>query len=120
MKFLLDENVPISIKRLIHDLGFEVFTLHDFDMLGILNGEVAKLALKEKAVIITFDADFLQLDKNLQKQSRVVYIKIHPRDPKKIRELLNNHLKKYVSKLNNPCKLIITENNIILEELNKI
>ena len=58
MKFLLDENVPISIKDVIHDLGFDVFTLHDFDMLGIQNGEVAKLALKEKAFIITFYNSF--------------------------------------------------------------
>ena len=53
MNFLLDENVPISIKNLIHGLGFDAFTLHDFDMLGIKNGEVAKLALKEEAIIIT-------------------------------------------------------------------
>ena len=117
MNFLLDENEPLSIKNVIHDLGFDVFTLHDFNMLGIQNGEVAKLALKEKAIIITLDSDFLQLNKSLQKKSRVIYIKIHPRDPKKIRELLYSSLKKYVSKLNSPCKLIITEDDIILDEL---
>ena len=117
MIFLLDENVPISTKDVIQDLGFDVFTLHDFNMLGIKNGEVAKLALKEKAIIITLDSDFLQLNKSLQKKSRVIYIKIHPRDPKKIRDLLNNGLKKYVSKLNIPCKLIITEENIIFDEI---
>ena len=118
MKFLLDENMPISIKEVIRDLGFDVFTLHDFNKLGIQNGEVAELALKEKAIIITLDADFLQLNKSFQKQSRVVYIKIHPRDPKKIRELLIINLKKYVSKLNKPCKLIISEDDTILEDLN--
>ena len=117
MKFLLDENIPISIKEVIHDLGFDVFTLHDFDMLGIHNGEVVKLAIKEKAIIITLDSDFLKLNKTLQKKSRIIYIKIHPRDPKKIRELLNNGLKKYTSKLNTPCKLIITEDDTTLEVL---
>jgi len=117
LNFLLDENVPISIKDVIHDLGFDVLTLHDFNMLGIQNGEVAKLALKEKAIIITLDSDFLQLNKSLQKKSRIIYIKIHPRDPKKIRELLHNNLKKYVSKLSVPCKLIITEEAITLDEL---
>ena len=86
-------------------------------MLGIQNGEVASLALKEEAIIITLDSDFLQLNKSLQKESRIIYIKIHPRDPKKIRELLNNNLKKYISQLNTPCKLIITEEDITLEEL---
>jgi predicted nuclease of predicted toxin-antitoxin system len=115
--FLLDENVPISIKDVIRDLGFDVFTLHDFDMLGIRNGEVAKLALKEKAIIITLDSDFLELNKNLQKKSRIIYIKIHPRDPKKISELLYDGLKKYTSKLIVPCKLIITEENINFDEI---
>ncbi len=117
MNFLLDENVPISIKAVIHDLGFNVFTLHDFNMLGIQNGEVAKLALKEKAIIITLDSDFLQLNKSLQKKSRIIYIKIHPRDPKKIRDLLHNSLKKYASKLSAPCKLIITEDDITIDEV---
>ena len=117
MNFLLDENVPISIKDVIQELGFDVFTLHDFNMLGIKNGEVAKLALKEKAIIITLDSDFLGLNKSLQKHSRVIYIKIHPRDPKKIRELLNNGLKENISKLKVPCKLIITEDNIIFDEI---
>lgn len=117
MIFLLDENVPISIKDVIRELGFDVLTLHDFDMLGIRNGEVAKLALKEKAIIITLDSDFLELNKNLQKKSRIIYIKIHPRDPKKIRELLYDGLKKYTSKLNVPCKLIITEENLIFDEI---
>ena len=66
MNFLLDENVPLSVKDVIHNLGFSVFTLHDFNMLGIQNGEVASLALKEEAIIITLDSDFLQLNKSLQ------------------------------------------------------
>jgi hypothetical protein len=51
--FLLDENVPISVKNVIQDLGFNVFTLHDFNMLGIQNGEVAKLALKKKKLLLS-------------------------------------------------------------------
>jgi len=86
-------------------------------MLGIKNGDVAILTLKENAIIITLDSDFLQLNKSLQKKSRVIYIKINPRDPKKIKQLLYNGLKKYVSKLNTRCKLIITEDNIILDEI---
>jgi len=32
LKFILDENVPLSIKRVILDLGFEAYSLHDFNM----------------------------------------------------------------------------------------
>jgi len=105
--------IYLSIKNVIHNLGFDVLTLHDFNKLGIQNGEVAKLALKEKAIIITLDSDFLQLNKSLQSKSRIIYIKVHPRDPKKIRELLYNNSKKYTSKLKAPCKLIISEQDII-------
>jgi len=88
LKFLLDENVPISIKDVIHDLGFEVFTLHDFDKLGIQNGEVSKLTLQEKAIII--DSDFLQLNQILQEKSYIyIYLKIHPRDPKFLNHIIN-------------------------------
>ena len=40
--------VPISIKEVIHDLGFDVFTLHNFNMLGIQNGVVAFIKRKSK------------------------------------------------------------------------
>ena len=69
MKFLLDENVPISIKKIFKTLGYEALTLHDFDKLGIQNGEVAQLALNENAIIITLDSEFLKLQKNLQKKT---------------------------------------------------
>ena len=116
MKFLLDENVPLSIKNVIQEFEYEVFTLHDFNMLGIQNGEVAELALEENAVIITLDSDFLQLNKNLQMKSRIIYIKLHPRDPKKVREIIHKNLNNCISKLNDPCKLIIAEDKVILEE----
>ncbi len=49
MNFLLDENVPLSIKDVIRDLGFDVFTLHDFNMLGIQNyGSLPLAQLKLK------------------------------------------------------------------------
>ncbi|MFX1575484.1 MAG: DUF5615 family PIN-like protein [Promethearchaeota archaeon] len=77
MKFLL-ENVPLSIKNLFHDLGFDVFTLYDYNILGIQNGEVAQLALKEKAIIITLDHDFLQFNKSksYKRRIRTEYIRL--------------------------------------------
>jgi len=47
LKFLLDENVPISIKNDLNNLGYEALSLQNFNKLGIKNGEVAELALKE-------------------------------------------------------------------------
>ena len=58
MNFLLDENVPLSIKQTINKLGHVAITLHDLNMLGIHNGRVAKLALNKNAIIVTLDSDF--------------------------------------------------------------
>ena len=88
MKFLLDENVPISLKKVIQD---------------------------NNAIILTLDSDFLDLNRNLQTKSRIVYIKIHPRDPVKLRKIVISFLEKYNSKLNYPFKLMITETNEVYE-----
>ncbi len=68
MKFLLDENVPQSIKKIVTNLGHNVIILKDFNKLGAINGDVAELAIKENAIIITFDTDFLILKKKIQPQ----------------------------------------------------
>ena len=88
MKFLLDENVPLSIKKIINDLGHEAITLRDVNKLGMRNGEVAKLSIIKNVTIITLDSDFLSIKKDLQKKSKIIYIKIHPRDPKIIAKII--------------------------------
>ncbi len=39
MKVLLDEQIDVRMKALLGD--FEAYTLHDFDWLGLKNGELA-------------------------------------------------------------------------------
>lgn len=92
MNFLLDENVPLTIKKVVKDLGYNAITLHDENKLGIKNGEVADLAIKKDAIIITLDTDFLTIKKDLQVKSKIIYVKIHPRDPKIINELIKTNL----------------------------
>ena len=115
MKFLLDENVPLSIKEIINNLGYEIITLKDEYKLGIKNGEVAELSIKKNAIIITLDSDFLSINKELQKRSKIIYIKIHPRDPKIIATIVQKYLDDAVSKLNNPGKIILSESEIRFE-----
>ena len=117
MNFLLDENVPLTIKNLIKEIGFNVTTLHDEKKLGIKNGEVADLALKKNAIIITLDSDFLKMKKALQEKIKVIYVKIHPRNPKFIHDLLNKHLNECINRLKTPGKVILTETGIISESL---
>lgn len=115
MKFLLDENVPYSIKKLLFDLGYSAVTLKDENKLGIKNGSVAELSLDLNATIITLDSDFLSIKKELQSKSKIIYIKIHPRDPKEISQIIRNNIKDAIAKLNNPGKVIITRNDLKFE-----
>jgi predicted nuclease of predicted toxin-antitoxin system len=88
VKFLLDENVPRTIRKFLSDSGYEGNTLQDLGQSGLVNGDVAKLAISMNATILTFDSDFLTLKKSVQRQIRVIYIKMHPRDPVKAKTWL--------------------------------
>lgn len=111
----MDENIPLSIKGIINNLGHEALTLKDETELGIKNGEVAELSIKRNAIIITLDSDFLSLNKDLQKRSKIIYIKIHPRDPKIIAIIIQKYLDNAVLKLKNPGKVILSEDDIKYE-----
>ncbi|MFW9970375.1 MAG: DUF5615 family PIN-like protein [Candidatus Odinarchaeota archaeon] len=111
----MDENVPLSVKGIINNLGHEAITLKEENQLGIKNDEVAELSIKRNDIIITLDSDFLLLNKELQKKSNIIYIKIHPRDPKIIATIVQYYLNDAVSKLNNPGKIILSENDLKFE-----
>lgn len=115
MKFLLDENVPLSIKKVVKELGYHAITLHDENKLGIKNGEVADLAIKKDAIIITLDSDFLTIKKDLQVKSKIIFVNIHPRNPKVIIDLIKKNPDKCIAQLNIPGKVILTESDIIFE-----
>ncbi len=90
------------MKKVIQQLGYDVITLNDLNKLGIKNGEVAELAIKKDAIIVTFDSDFLSIKKSLQNLSRIIYMKIHQRNKKIIQELIKKNLKDWIGKLAKP------------------
>ena len=113
MKFLLDENVPRSIKiYLLSEKGFDTTTIQDLKKRSVSNGEVAKLALKRKAIIITFDRDFTVLNEDLKRKSKIIYIKIHPRDPVVAKRLLNQYLDRCIENLKTSAIIEITKEGI--------
>lgn len=70
MNFLLDENVPRSLKQFLQKKGHSILLLDELNMRGAVNGEVAKLSIEKNAIIITFDSDFLKLKKDIEKKIR--------------------------------------------------
>lgn len=57
MKFLLDENIPISFKKKLIENGYDVEHIND-NKKGVKDKNVFEYAVKNKKCIITYDCDF--------------------------------------------------------------
>lgn len=57
MKFLLDENIPATIKKTLKSKGYDVEHAND-KLKGKKDREVFEYAVKNKRCIITYDCDF--------------------------------------------------------------
>ena len=58
MRFKLDENVPVQLKRLFTESGHDAETVVDEGMRGAPDREVAAACLAEERVLLTQDLDF--------------------------------------------------------------
>lgn len=105
MKLLIDENLP---KRLKQDFSeHQIYTVNDMGWNRKKNGEILKLMLKEKfEVLLTFDKN-LQYQQNFERYPVSVLVLIAEDNAystltpliSKIRELLNDNLKKGPTKV---------------------
>ena len=62
MKFLIDECVLAQTAKILRENGFSVVTIQELGKASAINGTVINIANKEKAIIITNDLDFGNLD----------------------------------------------------------
>ena len=115
MQFLLDENVPRKVAGWLRARGHEVTTLNELHRLGIKNGQVAKIASESCAVVVTCDSDFLSLRKELQQESRILYIKDHPRTTRAVLDALEHHFDFIQENLRDPGKVIISLTDRVFE-----
>lgn len=61
VRFYLDEHVPKAVAMGLRSRGTDVITVADAGMLGASDEDHLSLALRERRVIFTQDADFLRL-----------------------------------------------------------
>lgn len=57
MKFLADENFPITAFRILQESGYDIKHVA-FDMPSITDREVTDFAIQEERIILTFDSDY--------------------------------------------------------------
>ena len=67
--------------------------------MGAANHEIANQAIQAEDIILTFDEDFLRLRPEVKHHAKVLYIKMHPRDPVKAERLLNKWVDKCIEML---------------------
>jgi len=57
-RFLIDEDMPRSLAKVLRDKGFEVLDVRDCGLRGGSDDEIFEFAQKERAIILTGDTGF--------------------------------------------------------------
>ena len=112
MKFLLDDNVPYSLKTFLLDKGIECIKTFEAGLKG-KNEEVIKYAISNNYKIITLDLDFGFL---FSKYPKATIITVRPRIllPERIIEIVDKWLDKIMVEKG---LIILTEDKIKIRKL---
>lgn len=98
MKILVDENVPLSVVRVLKRRGHEVARLADIQKEGITDDELIELAKKTRQVILTQDMDFGYVYYFSERDTLdVMVVKPNMPTPEAISKLLGAYFGKSVS-----------------------
>ncbi len=96
IKFLLDENVPLSIGVFLRDMGFDVVHAKEVEMLGASDNHIMELARRQERTLITFDKHFADLVLYPPNTHwGVIRIRIHPPLLDDVTEALEHFLKEF-------------------------
>ncbi|MCG3252963.1 MAG: DUF5615 family PIN-like protein [Candidatus Heimdallarchaeota archaeon] len=109
-KFLLDENIPLSLKKIFDDQGLFCTTLQAEGWFGIKNGALSKKVRQNKFVLVTRDKDFTFLWQKYNIQ--VIYILIEPAISDFIKPRLGILLQEWTYDLSKPFFLILQKDTI--------
>ncbi|PUA31119.1 MAG: hypothetical protein B9J98_07730 [Candidatus Terraquivivens tikiterensis] len=112
VKFLLDENVPLSVLRLLRVKGYEAWRPRELGLERAKNNTLAKYALDHGMIIITLDEDFFKLSSEKFKDVKIVYIRLHPRRPDIIRQLMEENINEMLQKIKEKQTIILTQHGI--------
>ena len=112
VKFLLDENVPLSVLRLLRAKGYETWRPRELGLERAKNSTLARYALDHDMIIITLDEDFLKLSSEKFKDVKVVYVRLHPRRPDIVRRLIEENISEIMQKIKEKQIITLTQQGI--------
>ena len=61
MKFKVDENLPVEVADLFRKAGYDAATIHDQNLIGETDDNIATVCQSEKRAIVTLDTDFADI-----------------------------------------------------------
>lgn len=61
MKFKIDENLPVEVSELLVETGYDTKTIHDQDLIGSVDPEIATICQEEGRALVTLDTDFADI-----------------------------------------------------------
>ncbi len=93
MRFLVDENLPRRFADLLRSAGHDATHVVEHELAGATDETVMALALAERAVLVTYDADFAaMLVLGEQRFPSVVLFRDQRRRPEDLARLLLENL----------------------------
>ncbi len=107
VKFLLDENVPLKLRKTFTNREIQCLTIKEMGWLGIKNSELASKVQKDKFILGSRDKDFTFLWKKFKIQ--VIYLLIEPATLKFIQPRISELLDNWEFDLSKPSLLILQQ-----------
>lgn len=61
MRFKIDENMPVESATILNEAGHDALTIHDQQMVGEADVQVASVCKREQRALVTLDLDFADI-----------------------------------------------------------
>lgn len=112
MRFLADENIPVSTVGFLRSLGHDVVHVLNLGLQGTPDKELYDLAIKEQRYFITKDLDFANiLSYKPSENVAILVIRIKDNRPGGINIILGNFLRNFKGGFGGKL-IILSENKI--------
>ena len=111
MKILADENIEREFIKTLREADFDVFSVRE-NYIGFADDEILKVAVNEKAVILTYDTDFGELVFRFSLQSHgVILLRVHGLSLAKKAQITILAIREHEAELENAFT-VISENSV--------
>jgi predicted nuclease of predicted toxin-antitoxin system len=106
MKFLIDNNLSWRLIRLFNALGHEAFHVSSFDLAASADGAIWKQAMLLDAIILTRDADYLDLVTQSVSGPAVIWLRIENMRTIDVADIVSKILPQSIERIESGMRLI--------------